>query len=88
MTPLTTPTVHANGTPKEKLVQQRLAVMEAASALLEAMQAAQPENRDYLPQGLVAVKQARAAWSERLQMVQELRAQVEMEAVEITLKGL
>ena len=88
MTPLVPPTIHSNGTSKEELVQQRIDVMEALTDLKEAMKAATPNARDYYPQGGSAALQAREAWVERMKMIEQLRDEVEMEAMKLTLEGL
>jgi len=88
MTPLVTPTVHSNGTSKEELVRQHLAVMEAATDLLKALEAGTPHGRDYYPQGGNAHSNASKAWTERQVMVQQLYNAIEMQAMKITLEGL
>lgn len=88
MTRLVTPTVHLNGTSKEELVQGRIAVIEAAQALRDALQRAAPNARDYYPQGDDAYKLARAAWTERQLMIDKLIDDVQMDAMKITLEGL
>jgi len=88
MIPLLAPSVHLNGTSKQELVEQRLAVMEAARALLQAMKGASPNGRDYYPQGDGAYKRAATAWNERREMVLRLLSDVELQAMEITLDGL
>jgi len=89
MTPLIMPSVHANGTSKEELVRQHLDIMEAATALLKALQEGAPNARDYYPQGPDAtVTEAALAWNQRYQAVERLRADIEMQAMKITLEGL
>ena len=88
MTPLVTPSIHLNGTSKRELVEQRLAVMDAARALLEAMKGAAPNGRDYYPQAEGAFLKAATAWNERREMVLRLLSDVELQAMEITLDGL
>jgi len=85
MTPLVTPTVHSNGTSKEELVRQHLAVMEAATDLLKALGAGTPHGRDY-PRG--GHREAHDAWWERVVAVERLRSDIEMQAMKITLEGL
>jgi len=85
MTPLIMPSVHANGTSKEALVRQHLAVMEAATALLMALEEGTPHGRDY-PRG--GHREAHDAWWERVEAVERLRADIEMQAMKITLEGL
>jgi len=85
MTPLVTPTVHSNGTSKEDLVQQHLDIMEAATALLKALHEGTPHGRDY-PRGNHGT--AHDAWWKRVEAVERLRSDIEMQAMKITLEGL
>jgi len=85
MTPLIMPSVHANGTSKEELVQQHLDIMEAATALLKALEEGMPHGRDY-PRG--GHREAHDAWWERVEAVERLRNDMEMQAMKITLEGL
>lgn len=85
MTPLIMPTVHSNGTSKEELVRQHLDIMKAASDLLKALEAGTPHGRDY-PRGNHG--RAHDAWWERVEVVERLRADIEMQAMKITLEGL
>lgn len=84
MTPLVTPTIHNNGTSAQELVEQRIAVMEAARELLRAMQAATPHGRDY-PQGNHGP--AHDAWWDRMMQVESLISELEMDAMKITLEA-
>jgi hypothetical protein len=61
-----TPSVHSNGTSKDVLLEQQ---GDAASALEDAihlLQAAQPNARDYTPQGADAFAKANAEHVQRL----------------------
>lgn len=88
MTRLVPPTIHSNGTSKKELVELRVAVTEAAQALLDAMKLAAPNARDYYPQGHEALSLARAAWLERMEAVERLQDEVQRDAMKIALEGL
>lgn len=49
------PTVHINGTSKEALLEQAVAVCDAARALLQALVEASPNGRDFYVQGAAVV---------------------------------
>ena len=61
MNPLIAPTIHPNGTSREALAEQYANIMDAANALLDAIRAAAPNDRDYDPQGPLAGSRARGA---------------------------
>lgn len=89
MTPLVTPTVHINGTSAQELVQQRLKVISVLQDLGCVMAEAAPHPRDYPDEQLLApqaaYKRAVAAWNERMDGVQQLINELEMDAMKITL---
>jgi hypothetical protein len=85
MTPLVQPTLNINSTSARELVEQRVAVMDAARELLKAMQAAAPHARDY--PCIETSMLSEAAWVERMKFVEQLLNDVEMDAMLITLAG-
>lgn len=71
------PTIHLNGTSRESLTE---AYVEAGSALRDALQAltaAEPNARDYYPQGHGAFEQACLEHLARLRRVREVLDEVE-----------
>jgi len=78
-----TPTIHLNGTNREDLLEQRLAVARACSNLREALAKATPHGRDYYLQGPDAPLEAWKIWGGRLGVIAALEILVREEAEEI-----
>lgn len=72
MKPLVPPTIHMNGTSKDELLNQLVAVVSALDAALAAINAAAPNGRDYYPQGPEAFREAQAAFEERVLAVRRV----------------
>lgn len=70
------PTVHMNGTGKDELLEQHIAVLEACRALTRALNAANPNGRDYYPQGAGALSAALAQHAARLLQVQTIAREI------------
>lgn len=85
MSPLIPPTIHSNGTSKQELLKQLLAVADAARVLQTALREAMPNARDYYPQGDGVATQAREAWAERMMAVNALCDEVMEQALRVTL---
>ena len=69
----TMPTVNLNGSDREALVQQQLAILSAMETLLEALQAGFPHGRDY-QLAPATYEPARAEAEAGLLAVQHLRS--------------
>lgn len=67
-----TPTIHLNGTAAQTLIEQTEAVLDAAHALKSALYDAQPNARDFYPQGEGAYQAARRKHDEHLRTVGNL----------------
>jgi hypothetical protein len=53
-----TPTIHHNGTSRERLLEGYLDAMEAVREALSHLNATAPNGRDYYPQGNTALQEA------------------------------
>ena len=58
MKPLTIPTVHLGGTSAQNLIDPLLTATKALRAAMRALDATEPNSRDYYPQGADAFQQA------------------------------
>jgi len=66
------PTIHINGTDGAELFAQVCAVLGALRALRKAQDEAQPNGRDYYPQGEGALRAATLEHQARVDKVREL----------------
>jgi hypothetical protein len=73
------PQVSLNGTNKQELVSQQLAVVGAIRVLLEAMGEAAPHGRDY-QRDPSQLEPAKKAWMDRRMLVYALRKEIEQHA--------
>ncbi len=78
-----TPTVHLNGTAKQELIDQQIKVIGATRILLGAMRNAQPNGRDYYPQGSAAFPAARDIWAAHIDAIRALHEECEARAMRI-----
>lgn len=69
---ITFPTVHLNGTSKQELIEQQRGVITALRGVLKALSAADPNGRDYYPQGNSAIQQAINEQNARAAVIQNL----------------
>lgn len=76
MRPLVTPQINLNGTSRDALLNQQCKVLSAFDKLREAMSEAAPHGRDYQLK-LAEYDDARAAWLERIEMLDAMRRQIE-----------
>lgn len=83
MTPLVKPQISINGTDRNELLGQQLAVLEAFRALEHAMNEAAPNGRDYQHHP-AELAPARKAWDERIDAVLALRTEIENHAIAIS----
>jgi hypothetical protein len=81
------PLVHMNGSSKQDLIDQQIAIMDAADALLAALRAANPNGRDYYPLGDDALVRAAAEHKARVVQAEALRAEAEALALAIQAQG-
>lgn len=73
---MTRPYINLNGTSREALKEQQMAVCKASAALLQAMNDASPHGRDY--RSTADWQAAREAWGEQYLRV----ARMEQEALD------
>jgi len=74
-----TPTIHLNGTTRDELIRQNCDAAEAVRVAIQAVRNAQPNGRDYYPQGDGAIDEALRQHRRRMQ---DLEA-IERELMEI-----
>lgn len=86
LTPLVKPQISINGTARQTLVDQQIAVLEALRATLSAMDDAAPDGRDYQHRP-VELAPAVLAWAERRRMVKGLLDELSTHADEMALGG-
>jgi hypothetical protein len=70
------PTVHLNGTGRAGLVAQLEEALEALRSATEALGRAQPNGRDYYPQGDRAIKCALKEHTSRMQRLESVQAEL------------
>lgn len=73
MTDLAIPTIHPNGTPHERLVEQLSNAVHALDDALKAIAEAEPNGRDFYPQGPDAIGHALEQHRQRLRAVHQVR---------------
>jgi hypothetical protein len=71
-----TPTIHLNGSSRDRLVEGQLAILCHLREAERAMFEANPNGRDYYPQGDGALKQAQAEHVARLAKLKALMVEV------------
>jgi hypothetical protein len=75
--PMTTPTIHLNGTSKDELVRQYTTALNALWFAIEAHNRAAPHARDYYPQGDSAYTAASTEHLNRKYSLYEVYSQLE-----------
>lgn len=83
--PLLTPTPGAEGRSNAELGGQRLDVLAACDALLRALEASMPGDSDYSPPSPVRGEAARYAWRQRMELVEGIRDEIQLEALKIAI---
>lgn len=73
-----TPTIHLNGTSREALQEQIAEACSAIRAAENALIAAQPNARDYYPQGDGAYRRAECEHARRLSALVDVRTELEL----------
>ena len=81
------PCVNMNGTSKQELVDQQIAIMDATDTVLAALRAANPNGRDYYPLGDEALVRAAAEHKARVAQAEAIRAEAEALALAIQAQG-
>lgn len=71
------PTIHLNGTGAASLTDENLRAMRALTRAMDALHDAQPNARDYYPQGDAAFSEARAEHQARIDKLESVRAEIE-----------
>jgi len=79
MPTLVLPQISLNGTSKNNLVDQQLAIVGALRLVQDALSAAAPNGRDY-QQRPHEYEGARHAWVERQALIANLRREIELHA--------
>lgn len=70
------PTIHTNGTPRERLLDGACEVVANLTMTLRSMTENGPNGRDYYPQGDKAMRQATAEWQALADKVREVRKEI------------
>lgn len=78
------PTIHWNGTTRDRLVERLTNVTSALQDALDAFAEATPDGRDYYPQGEGALTKAQNENLGRMKRVQAVKKEVENLAVAIS----
>lgn len=74
---MTIPTVHLNGTAKDRLIETLCAASNALDAAYEALKEAAPNGRDYYPQGPGAMEAAQNEHMARLRAVDAVKGEID-----------
>ena len=82
MKPLVLPQVNLNGTSRQCLVEQQSSVLHVLRSLLKVMAQAYPNGRDYQLRP-AEYPPAREAWEERMQIIENMRKEIEAHALAI-----
>lgn len=74
---MTLPTIHLNGTPKDRLIEDLCEASQALDLAYEAMKRTGPNGRDYYPQGPGALESAIDEHSDRLRRLDAVKREVD-----------
>ena len=74
---MTFPTIHLNGTSKERLVEDLCDACNAIDAAYEALKKTAPNGRDYYPQGPEALERATGEHMLRLRKLDAIKGELE-----------
>lgn len=80
---LIAPIIHGNGTSKSALLEQQLEIMNNLRKVMKAMRDATPNGRDYYPVSADLAIEARDAFNERYNMINQIFTDFEKIALEI-----
>lgn len=81
------PTIHLNGTSKERLLEDIEEAHQAICFAIEKLSASGPNERDYYPQGSAIFEQARTEHCSRLERLLSVRKELETLAEAIDTGG-
>jgi hypothetical protein len=73
---LLVPTVHLNGTAKSDLIEQLEQAYDALATAQIKLSEAEPNGRDFYPQGTYAIIEAVGQHVERLQKIRSVQAEI------------
>lgn len=71
------PTIHLNGTSKERLVEDLCEASNAIDAAYDKLKQCGPNGRDYYPQGPEAMERAQAEHFSRLKRLDAVKKEVD-----------
>jgi hypothetical protein len=71
------PTIHLNGTPKDRLLEQNIEAGQALRVAIDKLSEAGPNGRDFYPQGDDAFREAQKEHISRLQRLQSVYKELE-----------
>ena len=71
------PTIHLNGTGKERLIEPLCDASHALTDAYEALKQTAPNGRDYYPQGPDALRQATEEHHARLRKLDAIKAEID-----------
>ena len=74
---LAEPTIHLNGSSRERLAELYRAAYRALATAVEKLDDAAPHGRDYYPQGPEAFSQAQAEHRARMEAVERVKAEIQ-----------
>lgn len=80
---MTLPTIHLNGTSKERLVDALCDASNALNEAYEALKQTAPNGRDYYPQGNDALAAATSEHMDRLRRLDAIKDEVDQLAMAI-----
>ncbi len=70
------PTIHLNGSGRQRLLDQCMDATQALVGAIDAVNAMSPNGRDYYPQGSGAIAVATGEHLARLRKLEEIRAEI------------
>jgi len=74
---MTFPTIHMNGTSRDRLYEEICEVAGTVRAAIRAMESASPNGRDYYPQGPAALPAAAAEHRSRIERLSSVLAELQ-----------
>ena len=81
------PTIHLNGTSKERLIESLCNASNALNDAYSALKETAPNGRDYYPQGPQALKQATDEHMLRLRKLDAVKAEIDALTLAIDQQG-
>jgi hypothetical protein len=77
------PTIHLNGTSKERLIEDLCEASHALDSAFEALKRTAPNGRDYYPQGPAALSMAEDEHTDRLRRLDAIKNEIDALTVAI-----